>query len=169
MKNVVFFFLVIIAVSSLVSCSDSERGAGHSDYIPAPSFVLTDLNNKKVSLSDFKGKVIMLEFFAAWCPPCHMMAPEIQAVYEKYKKKGFVVIAISMDMGDDAVSRVNSFIYDYKVSYPVLFDDAMVSREYDIRGVPTSFIIDKKGRIRSKHPGFIHDLDFLHQEIEALL
>jgi peroxiredoxin len=164
MKKIFSFVLIFALISASLSCSKKEDGAGSSGL----SFRLSDTNGKKVSLDDYKGRVVMLEFFATWCPPCHMSAPEINAVYKKYKDKKFVVLAVSVDRGSDAIENVNAFIKQYDIGFPVLMDDGNVARNYGVTGIPTSFIIDKKGKLISRHAGLVY-ADMLSKEIEPLL
>ncbi|HEX8949790.1 MAG TPA: TlpA disulfide reductase family protein [Dissulfurispiraceae bacterium] len=133
-------------------------------------FVLAGPNNNRVSLGDYKGKVVMLEFFATWCPPCQMAAPDVESVYEKYKDRGFVVLAVSIDEGSDRAAAVGSFVKDLHLTYPVLLDDGKTSGQYGVSSIPTSYIIDRQGKLRNKHVGLLPDYAAtLSKEIEALL
>jgi thiol-disulfide isomerase/thioredoxin len=165
-----YSLLASLLVLTFLSCSRTENGAAVSSTGAAPSFILSTVKSDRVSLDDFRGKVVMIEFFASWCPPCQMIAPEIKSVYEKYRDKGFIVLAISIDHGPTAVSAVNNFVKMFALPYPVLFDDGKVSRQYQVISIPTSFIIDKQGKLRSKHIGLLPDFsDTLSREIETLL
>ncbi len=123
------------------------------DFKPAPNFELPDVNGKKVRLSDFKGKVIILDFWATWCPPCRAEIPGFIELYNKYKDKGVVVIGISLDEG--GLRDVLPFIREFGVNYPILIGNYKVTQDYGgIRGIPTTFVIDKKGNIRAKYVGY---------------
>lgn len=163
-------FLLLVAVA-LFSCAKNEKSpAGAEKKITAPTLALVDLNGNKVSIADYKGKVVMLEFFASWCPPCQMSAPEVESVYKKYKDKGFVVLGISIDEGANARAYVNSFMKDYGITYPVFIDDGSASRQYRVMSIPTSFVIDRQGNVRNTHIGLMPDMtNILSGEIEALL
>jgi len=166
MRRLYYFFSVAIIVVLFLSCSRTEKGAVGS----APPFVLTTIRNDRLNLKDYRGKVVMLEFFASWCPPCQMVAPELKSMYKKYTGKGFVVLAIAMDDGTNALSAVNNFVNEFGIPYPVMIDDGTVSRQYGVISIPTSFIIDKEGNIRDKHIGLLPDLaTTLSKEIETLL
>jgi cytochrome c biogenesis protein CcmG/thiol:disulfide interchange protein DsbE len=120
---------------------------------PAPSFTLQDLNGKQVSLSDFKGKVVILDFWATWCPPCVKEVPHFVALYEQYKDKGFAIVGISVDRA--GISVVKSFVEKYRVNYPVLMTDRQVEKAYgDITSIPTTFVIDSAGNIRRTYVGY---------------
>ncbi|MBF0557652.1 MAG: TlpA family protein disulfide reductase [Nitrospirae bacterium] len=170
MKKLAGFLGAALVLVSLLSCSRGEKGASLSSNDAAPAFVLSTPEGAKISLDDYKGKVVMIEFFASWCPPCQMVAPEIKSAYERYKDKGFTVLAISIDEGPDAGKAVSNFIKTYGISYPVALDDGTASRRYQVISIPTSFIIDKTGKLANKHIGLIPNFAAtLSKEIETLL
>ena len=166
MKRLYYFFVVTFVVVLFLSCSRTEKAVGGS----APPFVLSTIKSQILNLNDYRGKVVMLEFFASWCPPCNMVAPELKTIYEKYRGKGFVILAIAIDDGPNALSAVNSFVNEFRLPFPVMIDNGSVSRQYQVISIPTSFIIDKEGKIRDKHVGVLPDLaGTLSEEIETLL
>jgi thiol-disulfide isomerase/thioredoxin len=166
MKRLYYFFLVTFVVFLFLSCSRTEKAAVGS----APPFVLSTIKSERLDFKDYRGKVVMLEFFASWCPPCQTVAPELKSIYEKYMGKGFVVLAIAIDDGPNALSAVKNFVNEFAIPYPVMIDDGTVSRQYQVISIPTSFIIDKEGKIRNKHIGLLPDLaSTLSKEIEILL
>jgi len=117
----------------------------------APSFTLTDINNKKVSLSDFKGKVIILDFWATWCPPCRESIPDLIELQDKYKNK-LVVIGISLDR--ETKPNVKEFVKDKGINYKILYATPEVVQAYgNINAIPTSFIINGKGFIVERYIG----------------
>jgi cytochrome c biogenesis protein CcmG/thiol:disulfide interchange protein DsbE len=117
----------------------------------APDFTLTDLDGKQLMLSDYKGKVVLLDFWATWCTPCRDEIPHFVEMQNKYGPQGFQVIGISMD--DDA-KPVRKFYQEYKLNYPVaLGDDKLAERFGGMLGLPVNFIIDRQGRIYAKHLG----------------
>jgi len=133
----------------------------------APSFTLQDLNGKQVSLSDFKGKVVILDFWATWCPPCVKEIPHFITLYEQYKDQGFAIVGISVDRG--GISLVKSFVRKYQVNYPVLMTDGQVDKAYGgIPSIPTTFVIDSAGNIRQKYVGY-RDKAIFEADIKALL
>jgi len=134
---------------------------------PAPSFTLQDLNGKTVSLSDFQGKVVVLDFWATWCPPCVMEIPHFIELYEQYKDQGFAIVGISLDRG--GISVVKSFAQKYRVNYPILMTDGQVDKAYGgIPSIPTTFVIDSAGNIRQKYVGYQEKAVF-EADIKALL
>ncbi len=133
----------------------------------APSFALQDLNGKMVNLSDFKGKVVILDFWATWCPPCVIEIPHFIELYEQYKDQGFAMVGISLDR--QGVSVVESFAQKHGVNYPILMNDGRTDKAYGgITYIPTTFVIDAAGNIRQKYVGY-QDKAVFEADIKALL
>ena len=111
-------------------------------------FKLKDIKGKWVWLSDFRGKVVFLNFWATWCPPCKYEMPSMQKLYDKLKHKKFAMVAVDLQ---EPVSRVKDFVKEYKLSFTVLLDSTGdVGRQFGIRSIPSTFIIDGKGGIIGK-------------------
>jgi peroxiredoxin len=107
-------------------------------------FTLTDLQGNRWHLQDLKGKVVLVNFWATWCPPCRKEMPDLQALYDKYKEQGFVVLSIS----DEAGAKVQPFITERKITYPVLLDPGRkVNEEFQVEGIPKSFVYDRQGKL----------------------
>lgn len=135
------------------SSGDSSTGQKAID------FTLTDLDGKKVSLKDFRGKNIYLNFWATWCPPCRGEMPEIEKVYQQYKDKDLVVLAV--DLGED-MNTVKDFIQQNKYNFMVLLDsDQSVAVQYNITAIPVSYFIDKDGNIVAKRVGALSEEEML--------
>lgn len=134
---------------------------------PAPDFALKDENGATVRLSDYRGKVVLLNFWATWCGPCKVEIPWFVQFESEYKDKGFAVIGISMDEGgwDD----VKPYLRRLKVNYRVLMGNDEVAVRYGgVEALPTSFLIDRDGRIASTHVGLVSKRDY-QADIDALL
>jgi len=117
----------------------------------APDFVLKDADGKTVRLSDYKGKVILLDFWATSCGPCRVEIPWFTDMEHKKKDQGFEVLGISMD---DGWEDVKPFLAGMKVNYRVVMGDELTSRMYgDVEAIPTTFLIDKQGKIAAIHVG----------------
>ncbi|HVZ19905.1 MAG TPA: TlpA disulfide reductase family protein [Vicinamibacterales bacterium] len=132
------------------------------------NFTLKDVNGKDVKLSSFKGKVILIDFWATWCEPCKMEIPWFEAFQTKYGARGFQAIGISVD---DTVEKLKPYVAKYKMNYPVLqglnHDD--VQNAYGpLWGIPVTAIVSRDGKICAKHAGISTRQNF-EQEIEALL
>lgn len=132
----------------------------------APDFSLTDISGKKLNLRDYKGKVVMLDFWATWCGPCRIEIPGFIALQKRYANEGFVVIGISMD---DGQGPVVDFYRQFNMNYAVALGDARLEELYGgIIGLPTTFLIGRDGRIYAKHEGAT-DVSVFEEEIKQLL
>lgn len=152
----------------MLSCSRTANPITYGDN--APDFTLTDLSGTPVSLSSLKGKVVMLEFWATWCPPCKEAVPELNAIYGRYKERGFVLIGVSVDKGADTMYAITSYAKKHSITYPVVLADSSTNNSYSVTSIPTSFIIDKDGKVINKRIGFIPgSADNISKQIEALL
>ena len=121
--------------------------------IKAPDFNLKDLNGNPVKLSDYKGRVVLINFWATWCPPCRMEIPHFIELQKKYQGKGFVIIGISRD--EDGIDAVKPFVNEFKINYQVLLEDDKVADDYGgIVGIPTSFLVDTEGNQVKKYYGY---------------
>jgi peroxiredoxin len=107
-------------------------------------FVLADLHGKKWALKDLRGKVVLVNFWATWCPPCRSEMPDLETLYKQFKNEGFVVLSIS----DEDASKVKPFIDEYRFSYPILLDPGRkVNEQFNIEGIPKSFVYDRDGKL----------------------
>jgi peroxiredoxin len=116
----------------------------------APDFTLKDLKGKKVKLSSLKGKVIILDFWATWCPPCRMEIPSFIELQTQYKKKGLIVLGVALD----DLEKVKKFAKDNGINYPLVIGDEKVQRLYGgISAIPTTFVIGKDLIIKKQYVG----------------
>jgi len=137
-----------------------------SDHPMAPGFSLIDLDGKKLDLADYKGKVVLLDFWATWCGPCRVEIPGLVAMQYRYASAGFSVIGLSMD---DDPSAVPGFFKEFRMNYPVAMGDVKISQLYGgVYGLPTAFIIGRDGRIYAKHEG-AYPVAVFDQEVRQLL
>lgn len=126
---------------------------------------LKDINGNMVNLSDYKGKVIILDFFATWCPPCKEEIPDFIELQKKYCGQGFTMIGISLSK----MGEMKSFVERMGINYPVLIDDGYATAVYGpIRSIPTTFIIDKEFKVVKKYIGF-RPKEVFENDIKALL
>lgn len=146
MKIKLFLFICLLTALSNSSCIAATTPEKAYD------FRLKDLSGKMVRLSDHKNKVVVVNFWATWCPPCRSEMPSIQAFYNKFKNQGVALLAINLD-GKNA-GFVKSFMDKNKYSFPVLLDDnGKTANSYGVRGIPATFVIDRTGRIVDRHIG----------------
>ena len=137
----------VVAAEPPYTCSQAARPANLT-------LALKDLNNVAVTLSDFKGKVILLNFWATWCGPCKIETPWFVDLQNRYGREGLQVVGISID---DPMSLLKPYASDLKINYPVLqglgHKDEMTAAFGALRGVPTTFIISREGKLCAKHIG----------------
>jgi peroxiredoxin len=129
------------------------------DRKKAPDFQLKDANGRVVHLSDYKGKVVLLDFWATWCGPCGIEIPWFTDFQRKYKDRGFTVLGVSMD--DGGWKDVKPFVAENKINYQIVLGDDKTSDMYgDVEALPTTFVIDREGRIASVHVGLVDKKEF---------
>ena len=147
------------------SAADGE--ACGADTKPANlDFTLTDMDGKKVNLADYKGRPVLINFWATWCPPCKQEIPAFIELQDKYRDQGFVVLGVSTDDPADALKQ---FAAEYKMNYPVLQGTEELMNEYGpIWAIPVSIFVKRDGTICKKHMGPATKEDF-ERDIKALL
>jgi peroxiredoxin len=118
----------------------------------APDFTLKTIDDQEITLSQLKGKVVLLDFWATWCGPCRESIPHLVHLYKTYRENGFEIIGISLDKGDP--QAVRNFAKSMDIPYPIVIAPENVIRNYKVTKIPTSFLIDKEGRIRESTIGF---------------
>jgi len=134
------------------------------------NFTFKDVQGRSVTLSDYKGKVILLDFWATWCPPCRKEIPGYIELYNTYKSRGLMVIGVSMDEADD-IADVKKYVAQVKMDYPVLLGaglEADLKPSFGELPLPTSFVLARDGRICARHDGLTAKEQVEH-EITALL
>lgn len=113
---------------------------------PAPGFTVEDLSGARTELAGYRGKYVLLNFWATWCPPCLDEMPSMEVLHQRFKDRGFVVVAISSDK--EGASIVQGFIDKLDVSFPILLDpDGRVARAYGAKNLPVSFLLDRQGQV----------------------
>lgn len=131
--------------------TQSQDSGGAESAGDAPDFTLTDLDGNKVSLSDFRGQYVYLNFWASWCPPCKAEMPDIEKIHREYKDKGLVVLAV--DLGEGRAD-VEEFIESGGYTFSVLLDQGgSAAKEFGVSAIPVSCFIDKEGNIAEKRVG----------------
>lgn len=164
------FTLAIIVIMTImaISCAKEKKQAVQGGE--APDFTLTDLDGREVSLSGLRGKVVLLEFWATWCPPCRESIPAMNEIYKRYSDKGLVLLGISVDKGQNIVEDLRTFVREYSIQYSVAVDSKNVSNLYGVYSIPTTVLIDRGGKIVLKNIGFSPETEEnLSSEIKRLL
>lgn len=134
----------------------------------APNFQVKDLNGNQVSLADYRGKKILLNFWASWCPPCKAEMPHMEELYKELKDDGWVILALNMTNTEDSLENVTAFARDQKLTFPILLDEkGEVSSVFEILAYPTSYFIDSSGVIRNKVTGAL-DKEKMYRELMRL-
>lgn len=187
MANAVRWLVAAAAVAALVYAmvpalpgpsalldTDTAAASEASDICPANAktanldFTVEDMNGRKVQLSDFKGKVIVLDFWATWCPPCKAEIPGFVELQEAYGADGLQIVGVSVD---DPPDKLKPFASEFKMNYPVLVGlgrDDLQDAYGPMWGIPTTFLIDRDGRICRKHSGLVGKEKY-ERDIKALL
>ena len=142
----------VIAASVAALSLSLPALAGSSSGGPAPAFTLASRAGQDVSLAQYRGQVVMINFWASWCGPCRQEMPLLESIYKKYNKMGFTLIGVNVEPDSNAA---NDWLKATPVSFPILYDrDSKVSKLYDVSGMPSTVIIDRTGKLRVLHRGY---------------
>ena len=168
------FAAALVAACLLTGCGTQPRSVKAASSVkpdterhPAPEFALKDADGKTVRLEEYKGKVVLLDFFATWCGPCKIEIPWFMEWERKHKDKGFSVLGVSMD--DEGWEVVKPFLADLKVNYRVVIGNDSTAQLYGgVDALPTTFLIDRNGKIAAVHIGLASKKAF-EDGIEQLL
>jgi cytochrome c biogenesis protein CcmG/thiol:disulfide interchange protein DsbE len=134
---------------------------------PAPAFTLQDADGRNVSLADYRGKVVLLNFWATWCGPCKIEIPWFVEFEQKFKDRGFSVLGVSMD--DEGWEVVKPYLTKTKVNYRILLGNDKIASDYGgVDSLPTTFIIDKAGQITSTHVGLVSKSEYENEIVRLL-
>lgn len=159
-RKILALSVLVIAVLSGCIAKSERADAAASD------FALQDLDGKTVKLSELRGKAVLIDFWATWCPPCRAAIPGIEKMHRMYREKGLVVLGISTDSGD--WSAVKSFASEYGITYTILKATDEVLASYQVRTIPMVVLVDKNGRLVRRYLGFGGE-DELERDIRTLL
>jgi cytochrome c biogenesis protein CcmG/thiol:disulfide interchange protein DsbE len=160
-----------IWMSRLPASASTNSGLPPSprEGFSAPDFSLDQLGGGQIELSDLRGKVVMINFWASWCPPCRAEMPAIEKVYRTYKALGLEVLAVNAT-NQDSESSASAFIAEFDLTFPVLLDrTGSVSATYNLHGLPSTYFVDRKGVIRSVVVGGPMSEALIQSRVEELL
>jgi thiol-disulfide isomerase/thioredoxin len=168
---------LLLPAFALMGCSRAPAPTAESDTPggppgsvaadPAPAWTLNDLDGKPVSLADFKGKVVVLDIWATWCPPCRAEIPHFIEIQNEYKDKGVTVVGMSVDSTGPA--DVAKFVKDNGMNYPIVMADEKTAAAYGAdQGIPFTLVIDKNGNVVSRHLG-LTDKSVFEDDIKKAL
>ncbi len=141
------FFLGILFAGILVAPASSN-----SRMEIAPDFTLMNRSGEMVSLNDFRGQVVLINFWATWCTPCRKEMPFLEQIYQRYERLGVTLLGVNVEDGPE---EAKAFLKETPVSFPVLFDmDKSVSSLYGVEAMPTTILVDRQGNVRFVHYGY---------------
>jgi thiol-disulfide isomerase/thioredoxin len=156
-------WLLVAALLSLSGCGSPEGGQAPAALQPAPDFTLPLLDGGSVTLSDFRGKTVIVDFWATWCPPCVFQVPELNRLHSAHREAGdVVVIGVAVDV--DGAEAVGPWVAEQKVGYRIALGDEDLAVRFGAVGFPTLVVVTPDGHIDSLHVGLIE-----YDELEALV
>ena len=159
---------VVSRVPSAVGAPLSSLPSPRQGFF-APDFMLDTLDGKKVTLSELRGKIVIINLWATWCPPCRAEMPALENVYKQYKDSGVVILGLNVT-NQDSEKDIPPFVKEFGLTFPILLDrDGSVSALYQLRGLPTTYFVNREGIIRTVVVGGPMKETFIRSKIEALL
>jgi thiol-disulfide isomerase/thioredoxin len=183
-KLTVNILLVVLGVAFVASCSSDSKvefkkqGTAGSGQVSAaataqisgrkaPGFALLDIAGKSVNFSQYDGKVVLVDFWATWCPPCRRSIPDLSELHGKYSNRGFEVVGISLDQA--SAEKVAQFAEQMKIPYTVVMGNMQVAADWNIgSAIPIAFLVDRKGEIVDRLIGY-QDKSVLEEKIQKFL
>ena len=149
-KNLLAAIFIVLLI--FTACSPKDQTQTQTD---SNDFTLTSLDEEDITLSKLKGHVVLLDFWATWCPPCRKSIPVFIDLYNKYHEKGFTVLGISRE--DKSIQE--KFRDKIGIPYPLLIDNKGISKKYQVQAIPRIMILDKTGKVRKTQVGFAPELE----------
>jgi peroxiredoxin len=152
MKRNLLYFVGFMLMCGMIFCfgnqgvaEENKMNKSQTDDVQAADFTLRGLNGKDFRLSDYKGKIVLLNFMATWCPDCRASVPYLKKIYAQYNPQGLIMLSIDIEESED---KVLAFSKKYDLPYPILLDrQGTIARSYGVVGVPVKVLIDREGRI----------------------
>lgn len=158
------FKACLVAVTALSLAMPLSAFAVIKKGDPAPPFKVVSTTGQNITLANYKGYVLVMDFFATWCPPCRESIPHLIELNQKYNKQGLQILGLSAD--EDGEKVVKAFVAEKKINYPVAMAGEQLLTDYGLRSIPTIYVINKKGVIAERYMGFSDDMA---KSMEALI
>lgn len=165
--SLVFLTVAFFAAGLVLSCSKSETPPAAGQNNKAPGFALEDMTGNTVDFSQYKGKLVLVDFWATWCPPCRRSIPHLVELHNKYSDRGFEVVGISLD--NTGRESVATFARDYGIPYTILMGTQDIATKWNIGGgIPVAILVNRDGAVVEKIVGY-KDTQFWEQKIAQYL
>ena len=152
---------VWLGITAAVVMATSAVSAGMKQS-SAPDFTLKSHEGENIRLSEYRGEVVLINFWASWCGPCRQEMPVLSALHDKYRALGFTVLGVNVESD---TRKARKLLQDRPVSFPVVFDsDSVVSKQYDVVAMPSTVLVDRDGNMRYLHKGYKPGLEAVYQQ-----
>jgi peroxiredoxin len=155
------FALVLRQVVTIATGPVPPRAGAH-----APAFSSTDPQGKPIALADLKDRVVLVDFWATWCPPCVASMPALESIHRDFGGRGFSVIGVNQEKGEEQLVR--DFLGDHKITFPIAMDDNKIAHEWGVYTFPTSFLVGRDGVVKKTYRGVTHE-ETLRKDVEEAL
>ena len=159
--------ILVLMLLALIISGCSKGDSGESLSKGAPDFTLPAVDGSMVSMSDYSGKVILVDFWATWCPPCLEMIPILSKLHKKYLDKGLVILGVSLD--NEGLGMLGTFVHENMIPYKVVMGDKKIGRAFGgVSSIPTLYLVDRDGRLVRKLTGY-HSYAQLEEQVKKYL
>ena len=159
--------ILVLMLLALIISGCSKGDSGESLSKGAPDFTLPAVDGSMVSMSDYSGKVVLVDFWATWCPPCLEMIPILSKLHKKYSDKGLVILGVSLD--NEGLGMLGTFVHENMIPYKVVMGDKKIGRAFGgVSSIPTLYLVDRDGRLVRKLTGY-HSYAQLEEQVKKYL
>lgn len=155
--NIIFSFrIILVAIAASLLTAPGQVDAAPKSGQPAPNFKVISTTGQTISQENYRGHVLILDFFATWCQPCRQSIPHLVEMNRKYGKQGLQILGVSV--GEEGERAVRSFTDEFRVNYPLALAGDSMTLDYGIRSVPIMYLVDKKGAIAEVNRGYNNEM-----------